>query len=508
MTSSDTPSGPPRRRLLLAAAALLALAATAAAFVIANRKAGRFNVLLVTVDTLRASRLSFMGNERETSPALDALAASGTVFDAAYAPRGSTWPSLTTILTGKYPIIHGVRSNGEALRAEHRTLAEILKAEGFATGAFLTNMTSAPNRGFDELAVCRDFMRPHFEWDRTAVRRATEFLRRHADDRFFAWVHLMDPHEPYLPPPPFDRWAEGYDGPFTGHPEPLEKIALDASLPFGEADEAAMLALYDGQIASTDRYLQKLFATLDELGLAEETLVVFTSDHGEELFDHNRYFFHAASIYDGVLRVPLVFRLKGAVREGARKGALVELIDVLPTVLDFLDLPRPSWIQGETLRPILDGARPERKKDTAFFEWSPPEKHFPQDIANRVFAVRRGKWKLISNPSGLRPWNRPYDKAKGEGFALERTELYDIEADPGETKNLAGTETKVARELFEVLGLWLAEMAEKAGASDEASAESQRQLEQLGYIRGAPRGDDPPPHPSEEKPDAEDGRRR
>lgn len=487
--ASSPPAPRSRRRLLAAAVVLLALAASAAAYVIATREPGPYNVLLVTVDTLRASRLSFMGetNGRETSPALDALAASGAVFETAYAPRGCTWPSLTTILTGKYPIIHGVRSNGEALRAEHRTLAEILKAEGYATGAFLTNMTSAPNRGFDELAVCRDFMRPHFEWDRTAVRRATEFVRKNADERFFAWIHLMDPHEPYLPPPPFDRWAEGYAGPFSGQPEPLEKLALDPSVPFGPEDEAAMIALYDGQIASTDRYLKKLFATLDELGLSDETLVVFTSDHGEELFDHNRYFFHAASIYDGVLRVPLVFRLGGAIAAGRRTKALVELTDVLPTVLDFLDLPRPAWIQGETLRPVLDGDRPERRKDAAFFEWSPPDKHLPQDVANRIFAVRRGKWKLISNPNGLKPWNRPYDKSKGEGFALDRLELYDLDADPGETRNLAGVETAVTKELFEKLGVWLAEMVEKAGASDEASAESQRQLEQLGYI--APKGD-------------------
>ncbi len=472
------------RRVPLALLAVAAVAAAAAAAaIVLDRKAGPYNVLLITVDTLRADRLSLYGNPRATSPAIDAWAAGGAVFDSAYAPRGCTWPTLTTIVTGKYPIVHGVRSNGERLRPEHLTLAEMLEAAGYATGAFLTNMTSAPNRGFGEKALCRDFLRPHFEWDRVASKRAVEFMERHARGRFFAWLHLMDPHEPYLPPPPFDEFTAGYSGRFTGKAEELDEIALDPRAPFDSADKEAVVALYDGQIASTDRYLKKVFAALEQLGIEDETLVVFASDHGEELFDHNRYAYHAASIYDAVLRVPFVLRLPGRVPEGRRFAATVEMTDVLPTVLDLLGFPLPSWIEGESLVPLFDGTRTAREKTDAYFEWSPPEKIDPLDFANRVFAVRRGKWKLIANPSGLAPWNRPYRRGES-GFALHKLELYDLETDPGETRNLAAEEPATAEELNAALGRWLARAREKAGSSDAPSEESLRQLEQLGYLRG------------------------
>jgi arylsulfatase A-like enzyme len=425
-----------------------------------------------------------MGNTRTTSPKIDAWAADGVVFDLAYAPRGQTWSSLTSILTGKYPIAHGVRANGDQLRPEHRTIAELLKAEGFATGAFLTNMGTAPHRGFDEKFDFRDLSLPQFEWDRDAVRRSIAFLERHRGERFFLWVHLMDPHEPYLPPAPYDEWVGDYTGPYTGSSDQLDRVALDPSVPFDARDKAAILALYDGQIASTDAQIGLLLGALRELGLDGRTLVILTADHGEELLDHHRYAFHSASIYDTVLRVPLVFKLPGRIDGGRRIAAAVELIDVLPTVFDLLSLPLSPGVQGESLVPLLDGTRTARRKSASFFEWSPPVTERRQDGAERIFAVREGRWKLVSNPSGLRPWNRPYRKVPGAGFPLARIELYDLEGDPHETRNLAAAEPEVASRLAARLEAWLAETSPKQGASDAPTPEALRQLRELGYIEG------------------------
>jgi arylsulfatase A-like enzyme len=463
---------------LLAAPALLALACGPS-----GGSSGGASLLLISVDTLRADRLSLLGNPRKTSPSIDAWAEEGAVFELAYAPRGQTWSSLTSLLTGKYPIAHGVRSNGDQLRPEHRTLAEVLEAEGFATGAFLTNMGAAPNRGFREKEIFRDPSRPQSEWDRDAVRAAIDFLERHRGERFFAWLHLMEPHEPYHPPAPYDGWVGAYAGVYTGSSDQLDRVALDPSVAFDAQDKQAILALYDGQIAATDAQLALLLRALRELELEENTLVILTADHGEELLDHNRYAFHSASIYDSVLRVPLVFRLPGRVG-GRRIAAAVELIDVLPTVCELLSLPVPPDIQGESLVPLLDGERAERRKSQAFFEWSPPGRERRPGASPRIFAIREGRWKLVSNPQGLRPWNRPYQRVPGAGFSLARQELYDLEADPHETRNLASAEPEVAGRLAARLEAWLAETSPKQGASDAPTPEALRQLRELGYIEG------------------------
>jgi arylsulfatase A-like enzyme len=452
---------------------------------VGGRSARGPSVLLITVDTLRADRLSLLGNPRKTSPSIDAWAANGVVFELAYAPRGQTWSSLTSLLTGKYPIAHGVRTNGDQLRPEHRTLAEWLAAEGFATAAFLTNMGAAPNRGFREKAVFRDPSRSQSDWDREAVDGAIGFLERQRGERFFAWVHLMEPHEPYLAPAPYrDRWIADYAGPYDGSSEQLDRVALDPSVPFQTRDKDAIFALYDGQIASTDAEIARLLGALARLGLDGETLVILTADHGEELLDHNRYAFHSASIYDSVLRVPLVFKFPGRIGGGRRVASVVELIDVLPTVCELLSLPAPPGTQGQSLVPLLDGARAERARSEAFFEWSPPGRDRSPSATDRIFALRQDRWKLVSNPAGLRPWNRPYLRIPGSGFSLARTELYDLEADPHETRNLAAAQPEIVRRLASRLDQWLAGELPRQGASDAPGEEALEQLRQLGYIEG------------------------
>ena len=158
----------------------------------------RPNLVIVTVDTLRADHLSAYGYGRRTSPAFDRVAGEGVLFTRAFAHQGSTWPSLTSIMTSMYPGTHGVRRNGIQLEASKQTLAEILKAEGYETAAFLCNMLTAPNRGFDTKETFESRRR-----DRKATRAALRWLRQERAGPFFLWLHLLAPHTPYSPPRPF-----------------------------------------------------------------------------------------------------------------------------------------------------------------------------------------------------------------------------------------------------------------------------------------------------------------
>ncbi len=292
----------------------------------AERDARR-NLLLISIDTLRADHLSAYGYERETSPAIDALAREGVLFENLIAQRGSTWPSLTSILTSMYPRSHGVRANGMHLDASKRILAQWLQERGYATGAFLTNMTTAPNRGFD--------VKPEIpkgaDRDLRATRTALRWIRRQRERPFFAWLHLMAPHHPYRPsgslPEGFDT---GYRGELDGSHETLHGIYARRDA-LTQAELAHIVSLYDADVAQADAHVKQLLDGLDRAGLAESTLVVLVSDHGEELYQHNHYFFHAYSIYESVLRIPLILRLPGVLPAGLRVSDVIETVDLAPT---------------------------------------------------------------------------------------------------------------------------------------------------------------------------------
>jgi arylsulfatase A-like enzyme/Tfp pilus assembly protein PilF len=414
--------------------------------------ADRWNVLLVTFDTTRADHLGCYGNTRIRTPTLDRLAADGARFTRALSAAPITLPAHSTIMTGRYPIAHGVRDNGVFVLADEQlTLAEILRTHGYATaaavGAFPVTARFGIAQGFD---VFDDHLAPLFEdylgnravpkqrlfFDERQAAQVNDailpWLEEHAGRPFFAWVHYFDPHQPFEPPPPFDQLY---------------------------ADDP-----YDGEIAYADASLDALLARLEHLGVMDRTLVIMTADHGEGLSEHNEMT-HATLAYNSTLHVPLIIR--APVEGGGPRGTVVDervgTVDIVPTILDLLGIDPPAGLQGRSLVPLWKGVR----KDG-----TPPRVVYAENLSPRVThgwgelrVLVDGGFKYIHGP---------------------RPELYDLDADPGELHDLIAERPDDARRLRAALERFL-ETHATAGASaiEEIDDTTRRRLEALGYLHGS-----------------------
>jgi arylsulfatase A-like enzyme len=396
------------------------------------------NILLITVDTLRADHLGVYGYPRPTSPTIDRLASEGITFDYAFAPRGMTWPSLATMLTSLAPTTTNVRWNGQYLPVEVPTLAGILRDSGYRIGGFLGGSICHMARGtgkFRKLA-CGD--------DAYVTSRAIEFFRTPSDQPTFAWLHLLAPHAPYAPAAEHDRFTnKDYRGPVD-----RMRFALDAivtkQMELSKADLEQLIGLYDGEVLSADAQVGLLLKALDELDERKDTIVVFSADHGEDLYEHNRYLYHACSIYDSALRIPMILALPDRAGAGTRYAPIVEMIDLAPTLLELVGIePLPSFEGASMVAQVSgrergDAAAAEAEKGpVATSEWYDPK------LMKSLQTVRTSKWRYISNPEGLTPKCVP----PGDYYRVAREELYDLEADPREQTNVAAGHPDVVEAL-------------------------------------------------------------
>lgn len=385
------------------------------------------NVLLITIDTLRADALGFAGSSEAATPFLDRLAARGVVFPNAHAHAVVTLPSHTSILTGLYPYEHGIRNNsGFVLPEGVPTAATLLRPEGFATaafvGAFPLDARFGLARGFDVYddrypegshAAENAFQMAERRGDEV-VTAARGWWDEHAGERRFLWVHLFDPHAPYRPPEPFASR-------FAGAP-------------------------YLGEVAAVDAFLEPLLAP-HLRGDEEPTLIVFTADHGEGLGDHGEAT-HGLFAYEPTLRVPLVLWAPGL--EPGQSGVWARHVDLLPTMLEALGVEIAVDLPG---RSLFDPAAAER---VTYFEALSPN-------LDRGWAPLRG---VIADGHKL--------------ISLPLPELYDLTADPGESRNLFERERQEARRLARRLpeeSVW----PPRGGT---VSAEEERALRSLGYLGG------------------------
>jgi len=468
------------------ARALAVLAAAALAGCGLGGPERRPNVVLITVDTLRADHLSPYGAAATRTPHAERLAAEGTLFENAAAPMPTTRPSHATLFTGRHPRQHGVTDNHLMLPDEELTLAEVFREAGYRTGAFLgvsfLGHSSGIAQGFEQVGASPG--RPPAS---KVVERAVRWLRRlEPDDRFFLWVHVFDPHMDYAPPPMFlpPPAAGGPDLEAVGWPR-LRRLALRNDGALDEATLDRVRQLYAGEVDAVDAALGMLLLELDERKLAEETVTVLTADHGECL--EGGYFFrHGDCLRDGAVRVPLIVRYPGRVRAGVRAAAPVEHMDVAPTLLALAGLEAPASFAGRRLFgrrgavAVEDGEGPEgyslvqlhvsaeRLAGNRPAIWRGIESvggvpMLPPPAGVEHLALRGGRWKYIARSAG------------GE-------ELYDLAADPEETRDLAAEEPRRVRELRAELRRRTEAMPLRVLDPGELSPELRRELEGLGYL--------------------------
>jgi arylsulfatase A-like enzyme/Tfp pilus assembly protein PilF len=443
-----------RRRLWLAGAGLVALAAVG--WLVVRSAAPRtdadarrklharrpaptgLNVVVVTLDTLRADRLGCYGFRGIETPNIDAVASEGVLFEQATSTVPLTLPSHASIFTGLIPPHHGVRDNGGFfVEAKTTTLAERMKEGGYTTGAFVgawvLDSRWGLDQGFDVYSDRFDLSKYKVVNLGTVQKKGDEvmdlalaWLEGVKSKKFFAWVHLYDPHTPYEPPEPF---LSRYPG-----------------------------QKYLGEIAYTDHVVGRLLAWLKGAGVWDRTILVLLSDHGESLGEHGENT-HTFFVYDATQHVPLVVRTPWGDR--GRSRAQVSTVDVMPTVLDLVGLPPPPGIDGRSLaRLVLHPAADS--PGVAYSETYFTRFHFGWQ---HLRSLRDGQWKYIEAPT---------------------PELYDVQQDPGETRNVYKAFSRRAEDLR----LRLVKMAGTGvqAAPDEAllDPETLQRLSALGYVGGGP----------------------
>ena len=446
-------AGQPRRSRRWGVIGGLAVAAVAAAaliyyFLVAGPGRSRLrlpgkaslNVLLITLDTTRADHLGCYGYAPARTPSLDGLAAAGVRFERVYCQAPLTLPSHISIMTGLYPLKHGVRNNGHVLAEGTRTLAEVLKGHGYKTAAFVSSFSVDSRfglaRGFD---VYDDtFQAQQSLKGPNSQRRAEEtfgrfsrWLDRLPGGRFFCWVHYYDPHLPYDPPSP-------YKEEFSGH-------------------------LYDGEIAYMDHYVGAVLDQLKAKGLFENTLVVVAGDHGEGLGDKVELG-HGVFLYEETLRVPLIFENARVLIRPKVAAGTVRLVDVAPTILDVLGFGKDAaGMQGQSLDAWLGGAG-NKDLDSVVETFFPRENFGWSELAGLI----SGPWKYIQAP---------------------KPELYDLGHDPAEATNVFAASAGQAAALKARLEVEIVRLAAGGPAgegSGKARPEDVERLRSLGYVNFAP----------------------
>ena len=457
-------------------------------------------VILIQVDTLRRDHLDVYGYERETAPVLSRLAAEGATFRRATAQATWTKVSTPSTLTSLYPLSHGVRDFADRLPAAAETLAEQYRAAGYATLAYssvlFTGQFSNMHQGFEELHESGSADLTHSsKTAREYVDRLSEWLGTHRDVPFFVFLHVFDPHDPFEPREPYaTMWADPAHK--AEHEEQLEAVREHIEnrilRQFGMPDRGALEAAeidpdayvdydqdwYDGSIRGMDVELGRLIERLRTLGLDDDTLIVFMSDHGEEFLEHGRMF-HGQTVYNELTQVPLVMRWPGVIPAGVVVDENVQLIDIMPTLLDLSGLPHPEGLQGRSLLPFVApadaGTVASWVTRPAFSEKALTTGDPALPLADtESYAVIDDDWLLIHN--------RARDDDTPE------FELYDVATDPLNLTNVAEGQTEMVERLAREIDRWH-RIAEQARLPDDAEATaglSQEQLERLrslGYIR-------------------------
>jgi len=420
-------------------------------------------VILISVDTLRSDCLGCYNPAITTTPVIDGLADQGILFENAHCNFPLTTPSHVTMFSGLYSWSHGIRGNSGQISERVVLLAEILEDHGWRNGGFISLRTLDArfgfNRGFD---VYDDHKPLHLEnahfnerRGRDTVEQALAWMKQHLDQNVFLFLHLADPHGPYTPP---DEFVKDLPQPSTDATLDFSQIhgpvdAIPKYQRIGDHDEVDFyVQRYHAEIEYVDSCLQLLLDRLRKWRILDNSLIVFTSDHGEALGEHNRWFQHGTSLYSVQTQVPLVFCYPGAIP--ARVGGLAETVDITPTILDLLRIEAPVAMQGETLVPRFTNSD------------LPGKLGWYGDLHHQR-AIEKNGMKFIA-------------------VTEDEFLLFDTVEDPGETRDIAPEASELLRELDEELletirNFRIFDPALPA-EEDEKDKDLQEALRALGYI--------------------------
>jgi arylsulfatase len=430
-------------------------------------------LIIITADTLRADYLSCYGHARILTPNIDRLAAGGQLFRRAFSQATTTTPSHASIMTSLYLQDHNIYSNFEALGDKPRTLAEMLYGRGFATFAIANMKHLNPEVGNLGQGIEHFVKSGNMRRAGPSIDELLGWLDQTGERRFFGWVHLADVHTPYRPPPPYDRFYYDDDerDPRKRSLSHIWKLLPDhmSDHPFfqqwldGITDLSWVYAQYQGAVTYVDDEIGRLLDELEKRHLLHRTAIVFTADHGEALGEHDMYFVHTG-LYDATVHIPLITYFPGSGRQGVQVDDVVEQVDIMPTVLDYFDIPAPPDIRGRSLWPQIRG------------EVQPQHVALIEHAGKNLVALRSDRWKYIKHLRTLHiqpsyPW------------VTGKEELYDIEADPQEKTDLSKTHADALRAFRKELERRRHGRLALDTGQAEITNETVEVLKALGYVR-------------------------
>lgn len=462
----------------------------------------RPNILIYMIDTLRADHASLYGYARDTTPFLKKLGAEGLVFDDCQVQATWTKPSVASLMTSLYSFTHGIRHDDDTIPKGSATLAEQLRIAGYVTASMVANplagRLSGLQRGFDYLSEWQAVGRFVNEkedraTDSAALNRIVfPWLEQHRDEPFFLYAHSTDPHAPYRPPPPFEgKFANPAETPqFDSDFTKLEKMALQRG-GFGVSralcvqggvspDHFIQRATdrYDAKILHNDASFEKLIEKLKELGILDATLIVVVSDHGEEFWEHG-WTGHGQSVYQELAHGMLLMWNPKLIPTPRRISEPVQLIDVMPSVLDLVGVKIPAVVEGQSLAPFAKGQPFQRTGRVVTSRFAHPySQHDEFTPENHVdsLALLDADWKLVY-------------RENGKSVGLNKVELYDRHADRSEKTNIAAEHPHEVEQRMTAVGAWLdaqkqIRIALGKGGKAAFDKETMDRLRSLGYLGG------------------------
>ena len=421
------------------------------------------DIILISIDSLRPDRLSSYGHHRETSPNIDRLALDSVLFENAFSTTSWTLPSHVSMLTGLYPEAHGVVKGKQKIGDEALLLSEILQQSGYQTLGVVAGPYLRTKFGFDQGWDNYDDYTIRIRGTRATTgrpvtprqhRRILEMLDKKDERPLFLFLHYWDVHYDYNPPEP---WRSQFDPDYEGDLDASFFTRNDRIHPdMDPRDLEHVLALYDGEIAFTDHYIGLLLEELRRRGLYDDAMIVLTSDHGDEFFEHGQKG-HRANLYNATLRIPLIVKFPNNRWGGSRVGVPVSVVDIAPTVLELVGQEGPGGAAGRSLSGLVGSSA--RMGSRAIFA----------DLGDTDKSMVVGSWKLISGagvPGGV--------------------EIYDLSEDPGEQTNLAAGEEPRSQKMLADHSVWLrlarGQASGSGGEAIEYDEETREVLESLGYL--------------------------